>query len=57
MSILWIPTATLIATLVYKTNLNKGALTGFRIQDSNGKDGNVTVSRNGSVAAGRTINS
>ena len=41
-------------TYVYKTNLNKGALTGFA-WDSNGKDGNVTIARNGSVAAGQTI--
>ena len=31
-------------TYVYKTNLNKGALTGFA-WDSNGKDGNVTIVR------------
>ena len=41
-------------TYVYKTNLNKGALTGFA-WDSNGKDGNVTIARNGSVAANQTI--
>ena len=41
-------------TYVYKTNLNKGALTGFA-WDSNGKDCNVTIARNGSVAANQTI--
>ncbi len=41
-------------TYVYKTNLNRGALTGFA-WDGKGKDGNVTIARNGSVAAGQTI--
>ena len=33
-------------TYVYKTNLNRGALTGFA-WDGKGKDGNVTIARNG----------
>ena len=41
-------------TYVYKTNLNRGALTGFA-WDGKGKDGNVTIARNGAVAAGQTI--
>ncbi len=41
-------------TYVYKTNLNRGALTGFA-WDGKGKDGNVTIARNGAVAADQTI--